>query len=137
MTTFITPDITQKDAFLEAVKGCDAMLHLASVSRLRDSLEMVRLLAGANHNAIPFVRLQPFKHHFDSAEEEFLKPALGGALSALIAADSAPKVKRVVFTSSVASVLDPTHPTGFHRPGYSYTEVRGRGAFRLAWQDGS
>lgn len=118
MRTFLTPDITEQNAFLEAVKGCDAVMHLASVCTslnvwiIRNVTYMCALLPG-----------QPFKHHFDSAEEEFLKPALGGALSALIAADSESKVKRVVFTSSVASVLDPTHPTGFHRPGYTYTEV--------------
>lgn len=91
---FIVPDITVPDAFNKAIKGCDAVFHLAS----------------------------PFKHHFEDARAEFLDPAINGALSALKAATTEPKIKRVVMTSSVAAILNPIHPDGFHRPGYNYTE---------------
>ena len=92
---FVVPDITVSDAFDVAVRGCDAIFHLAS----------------------------PFKHHFDDARTEFLDPAINGALSALKAASTEPKVKRVVMTSSVAAVINPLHTAGFHRPGYAYTEA--------------
>ncbi len=91
---FIVPDITIKEAFSEAVKGCDAVLHVAS----------------------------PFKYKFSDARSEVLDPAINGALSALTAATTEPRVKRVVFTSSVAACLNPVHESGFHRPGYTYTE---------------
>ena len=92
---FIVPDITLPDAFNEAVKGCDAVFHVAS----------------------------PFRYKFADAKTEVLDPAINGALSALQAASTEPKVKRVVFTSSVAACIDPLHETGFHRPGYTYTEA--------------
>ena len=91
----IVPDITKPDAFKEAVRECNAVFHVAS----------------------------PFRYKFDDARTEVLDPAIEGALSALSAAASEPKVKRVVFTSSVAACIDPTHESGFHRPGYTYTEA--------------
>lgn len=92
---FITPDLTTPDAFQEAIKGCDAVFHVAS----------------------------PFRYKFSDAAVEVLDPAIKCAVAALQAAVTEPKVKRVVFTSSVAACLDPLHPTGFHRPGYMYTEA--------------
>lgn len=92
---FIVPDITLPTAFNEAVQGCDAVFHVAS----------------------------PFKYKFADARTEVLDPAINGALSALKAASSESKVKRVVFTSSVAACLNPVHESGFHRPGYTYTEA--------------
>ena len=91
---FIVPDITVRDAFDEAVAGVDAIFHVAS----------------------------PFRYKFSNAQTEVLDPAINGALSALTAATKEPKVKRVVFTSSVAACINPVHETGFHRPGYAYTE---------------
>ena len=79
VTVFLTPDITKADAFNEAVKGCDAIFHVAS----------------------------PFQYKFDNARTGFLDPAIDGALSALKAASSESKVTRVVFTSSIAACLDP------------------------------
>ncbi|KEF54832.1 uncharacterized protein A1O9_09274 [Exophiala aquamarina CBS 119918] len=94
ITVFIVPDITVPTAFCEAIKGCDAVFHVAS----------------------------PFKYQFVNAKAEVLDPAIQGAVSALDAAAKEPSVRRVVFTSSVAACLDPVHPTGFQRPGYTYTE---------------
>jgi nucleoside-diphosphate-sugar epimerase len=91
---FLVPDISASDAFFEAVAGCDAVLHVAS----------------------------PFRHEFKDAQADMLDPAVNGALSALGAAASEPNVSRVVLTSSIAACIDPTHPDGFKRPGYTYTE---------------
>jgi nucleoside-diphosphate-sugar epimerase len=91
---FIVPDITTANAYNEAVKDCEAIFHIAS----------------------------PFKYKFADARTEVLDPAIRGAISALNAATLEPKVRRVVFTSSVAACIDPLHETGFHRPGYTYTE---------------
>ncbi|KAK5057514.1 hypothetical protein LTR84_011514 [Exophiala bonariae] len=95
IVVFIVPDITVSTAFDEAVRGCDAVFHVAS----------------------------PFKYKFSDAKAEVLDPAIEGALSALKAAAKEPNVRRVVFTSSVAACIDPVHATGFHRPGYTYTEA--------------
>ncbi|KAJ9659235.1 hypothetical protein H2198_003239 [Neophaeococcomyces mojaviensis] len=95
ITVFIVPDITTPTAFDEAIKGCDAVFHVAS----------------------------PFRYKFSDAKAEVLDPAIQGAVSALKAASKEPKVRRVVFTSSVAACLDPVGPAGFHRPGYTYTEA--------------
>ncbi|KAK4937917.1 hypothetical protein LTR10_021558 [Elasticomyces elasticus] len=92
---FIVPDITTPSAFNEAVRGCDAVFHVAS----------------------------PLKYHFSDARTEVLDPSIQGALSALQAATTEPKVKRVIYTSSVASMLHPLHESGFLRPGYTYTEA--------------
>lgn len=92
---FIVPDITAPAAFEEAIAGCDAVFHIAS----------------------------PFRYNFTNAKRDMLEPAIQGALSALKAATTEPQTRRVVFTSSVASCINPVHPTGFHRPGYTYTEA--------------
>ncbi|KAK6404296.1 hypothetical protein LTR95_018878, partial [Oleoguttula sp. CCFEE 5521] len=91
----VVPDITVADAFDQAVKGCDAIFHVAS----------------------------PFKYKFANAKTEVLDPAINGVISALNAAAKEPSVRRVVLTSSVAACIDPLHETGFQRPGYTYTEA--------------
>eukprot|EP01111_Echinosteliopsis_oligospora_P010552 TRINITY_DN3311_c0_g1_i2.p1 TRINITY_DN3311_c0_g1~~TRINITY_DN3311_c0_g1_i2.p1 ORF type:complete len:354 (-),score=75.33 TRINITY_DN3311_c0_g1_i2:893-1909(-) len=76
-------DISVPGAFDEATQGVDAVLHTAS----------------------------PF--HFDvkvSNEHDLLKPAIQGTLSALQAAAKSPSVKRVIITSSFASILDYNKP---------------------------
>lgn len=92
---FTAPDLTTPDAFREAIAGCDAVFHVAS----------------------------PFRYNFSDAAAEVLDPAIRCAVAALQAAAGEPTVRRVVFTSSVAACLDLLHPTGFHGPGYTYTEV--------------
>ena len=90
----IVPNITVKGAFNSPIQGCDAAIHVAS----------------------------PFRHDFHDARTDMLDPAIKGAITLLEAADAEPSVRRVVFTSSIAACLDPLHPDGFKRPGYTYTE---------------
>ncbi|ORY64123.1 putative NAD dependent epimerase/dehydratase [Pseudomassariella vexata] len=80
LTVVIVPDIAQPDAFDEVVKtpGLEAVLHTAS----------------------------PFHFNFTDAKTELLDPAIMGTTSILKALkSSAPGVKRVVVTSSFASIL--------------------------------
>lgn len=91
---YVVPDICASDAFNDACQDCDAIYHVAS----------------------------PFRHDFSDAKTDFLDPAINGALSALAAAAATPSIKRVIMTSSVASMLDPIHPDGWYRPGYTYDE---------------
>lgn len=85
------PDITKANAFLEVVKGCHHIVHVAS--------------------PLPAIPPRP---------EDLRTPALQGTQAILNAAESEPLVKRVVITSSVASTRDvselfPSHP--FNQPG--------------------
>ncbi|KAH8698720.1 hypothetical protein BGW36DRAFT_396432 [Talaromyces proteolyticus] len=93
ITIFIVPDICNESAFVESIKGCDAVLHIAS----------------------------PFTSKMNDAKD-FLDPAIKGALSALQSAAKTPSVKRVVMTSSASAMIDPQNELGFFRPGYTYTE---------------
>lgn len=75
--TFITvPDIEKRGAFDEAVKGVNAIIHLAS----------------------------PLAKPTDDPEKTIIQPAINGTLSILYSALEEPSVKRVVITSSVAAV---------------------------------
>ncbi|TNY24036.1 hypothetical protein DMC30DRAFT_413521 [Rhodotorula diobovata] len=77
----IVEDVEKPNAFDEAVKGVDAVVHTAS----------------------------PF--HFNvSKADELIGPAVQGTLSALRAASQEPKVKRVVITASFACVVEPKEP---------------------------
>src|SRR5689334_13365391 len=49
---------------------------------------------------------QPFTYDTKDNEKELIIPAINGVVSILEAAATSPKVKRVVLTSSFASVLD-------------------------------
>ncbi len=77
--TVIVPDITTPGAFDSAVQGVDGVIHLAS----------------------------PFFHNFKDVEKEMLLPAINGTTEILKSvANHAPKVKRVVMTSSIAAIAD-------------------------------
>ncbi|KUI69592.1 hypothetical protein VM1G_04828 [Cytospora mali] len=92
LTTVIVPDITTAGAFDEAVKGVAGVVHTAS----------------------------PFLLEVKDNEKDLLDPAVKGTSRILEAvAAHAPQVKRVVITSSFASILDPMQG---QRPGYTYTE---------------
>jgi nucleoside-diphosphate-sugar epimerase len=84
------PDITAADAYNEAIKGVDLVLHVAS----------------------------PIYSNLDPNDKDWYKllydPAKKGTLSMLTAASKEPKVKRVVVTSSVV-VIEPKN--GSSRPG--------------------
>uniref|UniRef100_L2GG90 Nad dependent epimerase n=1 Tax=Colletotrichum fructicola (strain Nara gc5) TaxID=1213859 RepID=L2GG90_COLFN len=81
LTIAIVPDIAQPDAFDEVVKtpGLEAVLHTAS----------------------------PFHFKWTDAKKELIDPALVGTTAILKALKrDAPGVKRVVVTSSFASIID-------------------------------
>ncbi|PPQ88274.1 hypothetical protein CVT25_005437 [Psilocybe cyanescens] len=86
LETFIVEDIVKEGAFDEAVKGVDAIAHMAS----------------------------PF-HANVKDPEEFLRPAVQGTVGILKSAvKNGDKVKRVVITSSCASIMSPPDkPTKF------------------------
>jgi len=89
----IVPDISAPGAFNEAVKGVDGVIHMAS----------------------------PFVLNANDFNKDLFDPAYNGTVSALEAVKkNNPAVKRVVITSSFASVLDTSKGL---RPGYNYTEA--------------
>ena len=80
----IVPDIAREDAFDEVVKtpGLEAVLHTAS----------------------------PFHFNWTDPKRELVDPAVIGTTAILRALHrSAPSVKRVVITSSFASIIDEAH----------------------------
>ncbi|KAG8156921.1 hypothetical protein KVR01_013143 [Diaporthe batatas] len=92
LTTVIVPDITAANAFDEAVKDVAGVIHTAS----------------------------PFVLQVQDNERDLLGPAVKGTTRVLEAvAAHAPQVKRVVVTSSFASIVDPVQG---YRPGHTYTE---------------
>ncbi|KAM0456643.1 hypothetical protein ACHAO4_003674 [Trichoderma viride] len=89
----IVPDIAAPNAFDEAAKGVDGVIHTAS----------------------------PFILNATDFETELLQPAISGTTGILESVQKYNStVSRVVITSSFASVLDPTQG---QRPGYVYTEA--------------
>jgi nucleoside-diphosphate-sugar epimerase len=89
----IVPDISTPNAFDEAVKGVDGVIHTAS----------------------------PFVLNVKDNKTDLLDPAINGTLNILNAVHQyAPTVKRVVITSSFASILDLSKG---NRPGYTYTDA--------------
>ncbi|QYT06292.1 Epimerase domain-containing protein [Trichoderma simmonsii] len=89
----IVPNISAANAFDEAVKGVDGIIHTAS----------------------------PFILNATDFEKELLQPAIRGTTSILEAVQKYnPSVSRIVVTSSFASVLDPMQG---QRPGYVYKEA--------------
>jgi nucleoside-diphosphate-sugar epimerase len=92
LSTVIVSDIVAPGAFDKAVEGVDGIFHTAS----------------------------PFVLNATDFEAELYKPAVNGTLGVLKSAkEHGPTVKRVVITSSFASVLDFSKGT---RSGYVYTE---------------
>jgi len=88
----IVNDIAAPGAFDEAVKGVDGVIHTAS----------------------------PFQISVENNERDLLDPAIKGTTGILAAIKKYnPNVKRVVITSSFASIFDASKGT---RPGYTYTE---------------
>jgi len=90
----IVEDITRKGAFDEVLKSeqFDGIMHTSS----------------------------PFVYDVEDVIKDLLEPAIHGTIEILRAAKAfAPTVKRVVITSSFASVID---PKAGDRPGYKYSE---------------
>ncbi|PWW75483.1 NAD(P)-binding protein [Tuber magnatum] len=92
----VVKDIAQPGAFDEAVKSdppFTGILHVAS----------------------------PFHFNVTDPKTELIDPAVNGTLGVLKAAKAfAPSVKRIVITSSSASIMDPNKPN--NGAGYAYTE---------------
>ena len=92
LETQIVADITKPGAFDEAVKDVDGIIHMAS----------------------------PFTYEITDNERDLIMPAINGTTGILESAYSlAPKVKRVVVTSSFAAMAD--FSKGL-RPGHVYDE---------------
>ena len=88
----IVQDVAKPGAFDEAVTGVDGVIHTAS----------------------------PFPMQVDNNERDLLDPAIKGTTEVLKAIlKDAPQVKRVVITSSFASIMDLMQG---NRPGYTYSE---------------
>ncbi|KAI1338673.1 hypothetical protein F5Y15DRAFT_416896 [Xylariaceae sp. FL0016] len=94
LTTALVPDITLPDAYLAALAGCDAVVHLAS----------------------------PFGYAYADYEAELLVPSIAGTEAILRAADRTPSVRRVVYCSSFAAVYDGASAAGTS-PARVYTEA--------------
>lgn len=89
----IVPDMGVPDAFDNAVKGVDGVIHTAT----------------------------PFQIQVEDNERDLLRPAIDGTVNILQSIKKyAPQVNRVVVTSSFASILDLSKG---NRPGYTYTEA--------------
>ncbi|KAJ2922034.1 hypothetical protein H1R20_g15066, partial [Candolleomyces eurysporus] len=96
----VVEDITKEGAFDEAVKGVDAIEHMASPFH-----ENVDDPEG------PFtpIPLSPFIHAFTSRNPELIRPAVEGTLGILKSAlKNNPAIKRIVITSSCAAVITVT-----------------------------
>lgn len=92
LTFAIVADVASPGAFNDAVKGVDGVIHTAS----------------------------PFAVEVADNERDLLQPAIKGTTEIIQAVQSyAPQVKRIVITSSFASILDTSLGD---RPGYTYSE---------------
>jgi len=91
--SFVVEDLESPQAFQNSgsLIGVDAILHVAS----------------------------PIRSTFEDSERDLLRPAVDGMLQLLRAADQFPTIKRIVITSSLATVVDSTKGL---RPDYIYTE---------------
>ncbi|KAF7340215.1 NAD-P-binding protein [Mycena venus] len=76
----VVADMATCNAFDEAVKGCDFIAHLAS----------------------------PAHWNQNDNETDLLIPAINGTKNLLSATKNEPRIKRVVFTSSLAAIIEPT-----------------------------
>ncbi len=98
LTFVIVPNIEQEDAFNDAVKGVDFIIHLAS--------------------PIPFTKEPPTVEQYDS---HIVQPAVKGTLNMLRAAKSySPTTRRIVITTSV--VAQATFAEFFSQDGTVYNE---------------
>ncbi|KAJ6623619.1 NAD-P-binding protein [Mycena sp. CBHHK59/15] len=76
----VVPDLADPGAFDEAVKGCDIIVHVAS----------------------------PVNTNPNDNETDLLIPAIRGTTNLLHATKNEPRIRRVVFTSSVGAVHEPS-----------------------------
>jgi len=94
---FVEADLANDDSWPQAVKGCDFIIHTASPCMLESRVKDV--------------------------EKELIQPAVQGTLSVLRgAAASKGAVKRVILTSSVASIIEGHMKDPKYTPDYLYQE---------------
>ena len=91
-------DFERPGGLVEAVQGVDGVIHTASVSY---SVFDSRLLPVTEDSFA-----QPFTYNTRNNERELVRPAINGVRAVLEAASTNPKIRRIVITSSFASVLD-------------------------------
>lgn len=104
----IVEDIVVDGAFDEAVKGCDAIAHVASpyTFTFKVSISTISL----DHQGVWRVMLNNFIWHSpvtQDNEKEMLIPAINGTKNILAATKLEPRIKRFVLTSSFAAANDP------------------------------
>lgn len=93
LSLVIVPDMGVPNAFDNAVKGVDGVIHTAT----------------------------PFQVEVDDNERDLLRPAIDGTVNILQSVKKyAPQVNRVVITSSFAAIADLSKG---NRPGHTYTEA--------------
>ncbi|KAF7340241.1 NAD-P-binding protein [Mycena venus] len=80
----VVEDIAASGAFDEAVKGCTIIAHIAS----------------------------PAHWNQNDNETDLLIPAINGTKNLLYATKNEPRIARVVFTSSLAAIIEPTREPG-------------------------
>ncbi|EJT49756.1 hypothetical protein A1Q1_01112 [Trichosporon asahii var. asahii CBS 2479] len=107
----IVSDLENANAFDEAVKDVDAIMHTAS----------------------------PF-HWNVTKPDDFIKPAVAGTESVLRAASKEPRVQRLVITSSYASILENRDPgtatfteDDWNQQSIDAVEKEGTEAWRMHW----
>ena len=94
----LVPDILKEDAYYEAVKGVDYVIHLASPT--------------TNLKTIPSE---------ESYDEILIQPAVQGTMNMIRAADSySPTIKRIVITASMVSIIE--WPEMFMETGNVFNE---------------
>uniref|UniRef100_A0A7S0GJ94 NAD-dependent epimerase/dehydratase domain-containing protein n=1 Tax=Proboscia inermis TaxID=420281 RepID=A0A7S0GJ94_9STRA len=76
---FFKADLLTKGSYLESMKGCSVVFHLAA----------------------PFITVVPK----DKVQEVLLDPSIKGALNVLESANAESSIKRVVMTSSIAAIV--------------------------------
>lgn len=109
-STSAIPSIQAAQGALASNLSFSIITDLTLPGALDEALDGV---SGVIHTASPFV-LNPKDN-----ETDLLKPAIEMTTSVLAAAANQSSVKRVVITSSFASILD---MNGGNRPGYKYSE---------------
>ncbi|PVH77833.1 NAD(P)-binding protein [Cadophora sp. DSE1049] len=124
----IVEDIAVEGAFDEAVKidGLEAVIRkYQNFQMSRDSLmtypalQTFRLILALTDFLVPDTA-SPFHFNVTDTKKDLLDPAINGTKGVLSAIKkNAPTVKRVVITSSFASIVDAGKGTA---PGYTYSE---------------
>ncbi|TCD61600.1 hypothetical protein EIP91_008186 [Steccherinum ochraceum] len=95
----VVGDLTAPNGFDEAVKDVDGIIHCAAVSTGIITITVSTELT---------LSVQPVAFSFENPEPDVIIPAIEGTKAIISAAAKEPKVKRVVITSSFATVLTPS-----------------------------